>query len=175
MHLHPFHANVSMFSSILLQILQNDALREKCPNTGSLFSQIPTEYEVLWSNSPYSDRIRENTDQKKLCQEWCKMSWGPNLWLRGESLICNNSFNRDLNRDCLVYMCSLRFSLSILLINLRRQFCIRKNFFVYVKFFVHKFLRDRSLFILYLKLLFRKCLTYALGSPFIETRSLTGC
>ena len=55
-------------------------------------------------------------------------------------------FNRDLNRGCLVYIFSLRFSGSKFLINLRRQFRVRKIFFVYVKFFVHKVLRDSQSF-----------------------------
>ena len=38
------------------------------------------------------------------------------------------SFNRDINRGCLVYMFSLRFSGSKFLINLRRQFRVRKTF-----------------------------------------------
>ena len=37
-------------------------------------------------------------------------------------------FNRDLNRGCLVYMFSSRFSGSKFLINLRRQFRARKIF-----------------------------------------------
>ena len=37
-------------------------------------------------------------------------------------------FIRDLNRGCLVYMFSLRFSGSNFLINLRRQFRVRKIF-----------------------------------------------
>ena len=37
-------------------------------------------------------------------------------------------FNRDLNRGCLVYMFSLRFSGSKFLVNLRRQFRVRKIF-----------------------------------------------
>ena len=40
----------------------------------------------------------------------------------------SNSFNSDLNRDCLVYMFSLRFSRSKFLINLRRQLRVRKIF-----------------------------------------------
>ena len=36
--------------------------------------------------------------------------------------------NRDLNRGCLVYMFSLRFSGSKFLINLLRQFRVRKIF-----------------------------------------------
>ena len=35
-------------------------------------------------------------------------------------------FDHDLNRGCLVYMFSLRFSGSKFLINLRRQSCVRK-------------------------------------------------
>ena len=62
---------------------------------------------------------------------------------------------------------SLRFSGTKFLINLRRQFRVRKLFFVYVKFFVHKFLRDLQLF--------RKCITYVLGCSPIKTCSLTGC
>ena len=45
------------------------------------------------------------------------------------------SFNRDLNRGCLVYKFSLRFSGSKFLINLRRQFRARKKFFLARKFF----------------------------------------
>ena len=44
-------------------------LYEKCPNTEffwSVFSRIWTEYGDLLRKSPYSVRIRENTDQKKL-------------------------------------------------------------------------------------------------------------
>ena len=37
-------------------------------------------------------------------------------------------FNRNLNRGCLVYMFSLRFSGGKFLINLRRQFRVRKIF-----------------------------------------------
>ena len=33
----------------------------------SAFSYIRTEYGDLWSKSPYSVRIQENKDQKKLC------------------------------------------------------------------------------------------------------------
>ena len=45
------------------------ALREKCPNTElflSVFSCIRTEYREILSISPYSARMRENKDQKKL-------------------------------------------------------------------------------------------------------------
>ena len=61
-------------------------------------------------------------------------------------------FNRDLNRGCLVYIFSLRFSGNKFLINLRRQFRVRKIFFVYVKFFVHKVLRDSQSFHFVLKI-----------------------
>ena len=52
------------------------------------------------------------------------------------------SFNRDVNRGCLVYMFPLRFSGSKFLIDLRRQLRVYKISFVYVKFFVYKFLWD---------------------------------
>ena len=84
-------------------------------------------------------------------------------------------FNRDLNRGCLVYVFSLRFSGSKFLISLRRQFRVRKIFCVYVKFFVFKVSQDLHLFILCLKLLFRKCVTYVVGCSFIKTCPLTGC
>ena len=43
------------------------ALRKKCPYSEffwSAFSRIPTEYGELLRKSPYSVRMRENTDQK---------------------------------------------------------------------------------------------------------------
>ena len=43
-------------------------------------------------------------------------------------LLVPGLFSRDLNRGCLVYMFSLRFSGSKFSINLRRQFCVRKSF-----------------------------------------------
>ena len=48
--------------------------------------------------------------------------------LNGSSCKLISYFNRHLNRGCLVYMFSLRFSGSKFLINLRRQFRIRKIF-----------------------------------------------
>ena len=64
-------------------------------------------------------------------------------------------------------MFSLRFSGSKFLINLRRQFRVRK------------ILRTKLLVgfevILCIKLLFRKCVTYVAGCSFIKTCSLTGC
>ena len=77
------------------------------------------------------------------------------------------SFNRDLNRGCLVYMFSLRFSGSKFLINLRRQFRVRKIF--RTQFFA------RFEVILCLKLLFQKWVTYVAGCSFTKTSSLTGC
>ena len=50
------------------------------------------------------------------------------IYVVGCSFIKTCSFNLDLNRDCLVYMFSLRFSGSKFLINLRRQFRVRKIF-----------------------------------------------
>ena len=69
--------------------------------------------------------------------------------------------NRDLNRGCLVYMFSLRFSGSKFLINLLWQFRVRKIFRtqLFAGFEV----------ILCLKLLFRKCVTYVAGCSFTKT------
>ena len=47
----------------------------------------------------------------------------------------------SFNRDCLVYMFSLRFSGSKLLINLRRQYRVRKNFSCKLNFWVVKHVR----------------------------------
>ena len=47
--------------------LLNFTLREKCPYSGffwSVFPRIWTEYGKILHTSPYSVRIRENTDQK---------------------------------------------------------------------------------------------------------------
>ena len=46
-----------------------ESLREKCPDTEffwSVFSRIRTEHGDLHRKSPYSVRIRENTDEIKL-------------------------------------------------------------------------------------------------------------
>ena len=64
-------------------------------------------------------------------------------------------FNRDLNRSCLVYVFSLHFSVRKFLINLRRQFPVRKVFLVRKIFRTHVFARF-AVFILCLKLVFRK-------------------
>ena len=86
-------------------------------------------------------------------------------------------FNRDLNHGCLVHIFSLRFSGSRFLIILRRQFRARKIFFVYVKFFVHKVLRDLLFFNFVFEILyyFKNALTYIVDCSFIKTCSLTGC
>ena len=60
----------SMYSlQIQIQVMKLP-LREKCPNTEfffwSVFSRIRTEYGDILRISPYSVRMRENTDQKKL-------------------------------------------------------------------------------------------------------------
>ena len=78
-------------------------------------------------------------------------------------------FNRDLNRDCLVYMFSLYFSGSKYLINLRRQFRVRKTFSCTWNFPYTSFCGICSLLILCLKWLFRKCATYVLGCPFAKS------
>ena len=64
-------------------------LREKCPNmeeflSGPFFPRIRTEYGETRSISPYSVRMRENTDQKKLLRIWtlfrqCKVKKTQNL------------------------------------------------------------------------------------------------
>ena len=84
-------------------------------------------------------------------------------------------FNRDLNRSCLVYMFSLRFSGRKFLINLRRQLRVRKIFSCAQNFSYVSFCGICNLFILCLKLLFWKCVTYVLGCSLLKNRSLTGC
>ena len=64
--------------------------------------------------------------------------------------------NRDFNRSCLVDMFSLHFPGSKFLINLRRQFRVRKIFPCTYFFLYTSFCVICSLFILCLKLLFRK-------------------
>ena len=76
-------------------------------------------------------------------------------------------FNRDLNRGCLVYMFTLRFSGSKFLINLQQQFRARKIFSCTWNFSYPSFCGIWSPFILCLKLLFWKCVTYVLGCSFI--------
>ena len=66
-------------------------------------------------------------------------------------------------------MLSLRFSGRKFLIILRRQIRVRKIFHTQV------LAGFCSLFILCLKLVFRKCVTYVLGYFFIKTCALTGC
>ena len=78
-----------------------------------------------------------------------------------------------LFRKCVTYVLgcsrlfSLRFSGSKFLINSRWQFRVRE-FFSYTSF-----CGIGSLFILCLKFLFRKCVTYVLGCSFIKFCSLT--
>ena len=95
-------------------------------------------------------------------------------------IISHALFNHDLNRGCLVYVVFfvcfflLRFSGSKFLINLRRQFHVRKIFSCTLNFSYTSFCGICSLFILCLKLLFRKCTAYVLGYSSIKTCSLTG-
>ena len=90
--------------------------------------------------------------------------------IKNEDVKCFYLFKRYLNRGCLVYMFSLRFSGSKFLIKLRRQFRVCKFFCTQISCGVC------SLFILCLKqLLFRKCVNYVLGCSLIKTCSLTGC
>ena len=73
--------------------------------------------------------------------------------------------DHDLNRGCLVYMFSLRFSGNKFLINLRRQFRV-------YKIFRTQGFGGFAVFILSLKLLFRKWVTYVAGCSFIKNCSL---
>ena len=66
-------------------------------------------------------------------------------------------------------MFSLRFSGSKVLLNLRRQFRLRKIFLVYVKFFVHRVWRDLRSFHFLFKIITSKM------RNFIKTCSLIGC
>ena len=75
----------------------------------------------------------------------------------------NCPFNRDLNRGCLVYMFSLRFSGSKFLINLLWQFRVRKIF------------RTQRFAGFEVILCFHSCLTDVAGCYFTKTYSLTGC
>ena len=84
-------------------------------------------------------------------------------------------FNCNLNRSCLVYMFSLCFLGSKVLINPQWQFLVHKIFSSMKKFLYASSSGICSLFNLQLKLLFPKCITYVLGCPVIKTCSLTGC
>ena len=56
-------------SLLFLYSFRGLPLRKKCPNTeffSSVFSRIRTEYGEILRIFPYSVRMRENTDQKKL-------------------------------------------------------------------------------------------------------------
>ena len=66
-------------------------------------------------------------------------------------------FNRDLNCGCLVYMFSLRFSGSNLLINSRRQFLVRKNFSRRQLCTLRQFLQDLQPFHFVLKITKNLC------------------
>ena len=63
--------------------LPSYSLRRMCPNTElfwSVFSCIPIEYGDLLRKSPYSVRMQENTDQKKLriwtlFTQWLLTNW----------------------------------------------------------------------------------------------------
>ena len=85
-------------------------------------------------------------------------------------------FNRNLYHGCLVYMFSLRFSGRIFLINLRRQFRVRKFFRVGKIFCAQDFAGFAVFsFCVWNYVLFQKCVTYVAGCSLIKTCSLTGC
>ena len=70
---------------------------------------------------------------------------------------------------------SLRFSGSKFLINLRRLFLVHNFFSCTWNFSYTSFCGICGLFILCLKLLFQKCVTYVLRCPFIKICWLAGC
>ena len=71
-------------------------------------------------------------------------------------------------------MFALRFSGRKRLRNLMRQHWVRKFFFVYIKFFIHKFLRDLLSFHFVFKTTISKMRNLTLGRSFIKTCSLIG-
>ena len=92
----------------------------------------------------------------------------PTISLSTFSIEC--FFNRELNRGCLVYMFSLRFSGSKVLINLRRQFRVRKIYciqgfagFTVFSVCVYDYYLSVKLYV-----------TYVAGCSFIKTCSLAG-
>ena len=79
-------------------------------------------------------------------------------------------FHRDLNRGCLTYLLSLRFSVSKrkFFINLQQQFCVREIFRTQI-------LRNLQSLHFLKKLPFGKCVTHVFVYSFVKTCSLTGC
>ena len=58
--------SISFFFQTNTKLVVNFSLRDKCPYSGlfwSVFSRIRTEYGEILRISPYSVRMRENTDQ----------------------------------------------------------------------------------------------------------------
>ena len=80
-------------------------------------------------------------------------------------------FHRDLNRGCLTYLLSLRFSVSKrkFFINLQQQFCVREIFRtqVFAEFAVSSFFLK--------KITIWKSVTRVFVYSFVKTCSLTGC
>ena len=77
----------------------------------------------LWQGSQY-------TSLSSIFDNFLNMPQALNMqgfWICCEKVIIT-SFNRNLNRGCLVYMFSLRLSGSNFLTNLQRQFSVRKIF-----------------------------------------------
>ena len=91
------------------------------------------------------------------------------IWKGKYKLELKNVFNRDLNRGCLVYMFSFRFSGRKFLINLRR---ISKSILCTWNFSYISFYEICSIFILCLKW---KCVIYVIGWSFTKTCSLIVC
>ena len=57
----------------------------------SVFSCIQTEYRDLWSKSPYSVRIQENTDEKKL-RNWTIFTQWEKYYLGGVEVFSSETF-----------------------------------------------------------------------------------
>ena len=104
-----------------------------------------TRRGIAWYNGEAGVMLVKLSYQKRFF--WAKVSLFC-TWFDYFSNLAIAFFNRHLNRGCLVYMFSLRFSGSKVLINLRRQFR--------VKFFVNKVLRDLQSFHLVFKITISK-------------------
>ena len=82
-----------------LKMKQNNKniLREKCPYSEflwSVFSFIPTEYRDLFSKSPYSVQMRENTNHKNF-------EYGQFLHSEVDFQACNNMAAMDISNHFL--------------------------------------------------------------------------
>ena len=121
---------------------------------GSFLINVMAEITELWVENSQEINCRDVTSIREGRVNFFR-GWEPDFKSYKECHDISEFFNRDLNRGCLVYMFSLRFSGRKYLINLRRQFRVRK-IFVYVKFFVHMFLWDLQSFHFVFKIILSK-------------------